>query len=137
MKTILTILFLGFALFAGAQDTTHNAKLVFSGYAEIYYSHDFNDPPDHNRPPFVYSYNRTDEVNLNLGSIKAAYTDDNVRANRAIMAGTYANANLAAEPGVLKNIYEANAGIRLSKQVNLWLDAGVFSSHIGFESAVG
>jgi hypothetical protein len=52
------------------------------------------------------------------------------------MAGSYANANLAAEPGVLKNIYEANAGVKLSKTANLWLDAGIFSSHIGFESAV-
>jgi hypothetical protein len=47
------------------------------------------------------------------------------------------NTNLAAEPGVLKNIFEANAGIRLSKNKELWIDAGILSSHIGFESAVG
>ncbi len=46
------------------------------------------------------------------------------------------NANYAAEPGVLKNIYEANAGVKLSKKKNLWLDAGIFGSHIGFESAI-
>lgn len=120
-----------------AQDTTRNSKLTISGYAEVYFGYDFNKPNDHYRPPFVYSYNRTNEVNLNLGFIKAAYTDDNVRASFALMAGTYTNANLAAEPGVLKNIYEANAGIRLSKKADLWLDAGVFSSHIGFEGAVG
>ena len=62
---------------------------------------------------------------------------NNVRANLSLMTGTYANANLAAEPGVLKNIFEANVGIKLSKKANLWLDAGVFSSHIGFESAIG
>jgi hypothetical protein len=59
-----------------------------------------------------------------------------VRANLAIAAGTYMNANYATEPGVLKNLYEANAGIRLSKKTNLWIDAGIFSSHLGFESAV-
>jgi hypothetical protein len=53
------------------------------------------------------------------------------------MAGTYSNANLSAEPGVLKNIYEANAGINLSKKKQLWIDIGVFASHIGFESAIG
>lgn len=53
------------------------------------------------------------------------------------MAGTYSNANLVAEPGVLKNIYEANAGINLSKKKQLWLDGGIFASHIGFESAIG
>jgi hypothetical protein len=53
------------------------------------------------------------------------------------MAGSYANANLAAEEGVLKNIYEANAGIKLAKNADLWVDAGIFASHIGFESAIG
>src|ERR1700761_8950224 len=115
-----------------AQDTTRNGKLTISGYTELYYSYSFNKPADHTMPPFVYSYNRTNEVNLNLGFIKANYTSDNIRANLALMAGTYANANLSAEPGVLKNVYEANAGIKLSKSANLWVDAGVFASHIGF-----
>jgi hypothetical protein len=34
----------------------------------------------------------------------------------------------------LQHIYEGHAGIKLVK--NLWLDAGVFSSHLGWESAV-
>ncbi|WP_316805115.1 porin [Pedobacter nototheniae] len=111
-------------------------KVKFSGYLETYYAYDFNKPNDHNRPGFVYSHNRTNEVNLNLGFIKAAYDNGTFRANVAVMAGTYANANLAAEPGVLRNVFEANAGIKLSKTENLWIDAGIFSSHIGFESAI-
>lgn len=111
-------------------------KIKLSGYLETYYSFDFNKPVDNNRPGFVYSHNRHNEMNLNLGFIKGNYDDGTLRANLAVMAGTYANANLAAEPGVLKNIFEANAGIKLSKSNNLWLDAGVFSSHIGFESAI-
>jgi len=51
--------------------------------------------------------------------------------------GTYMNANYAAEQGVMKNVYEANAGLKISKKHNLWIDAGVFPSHLGFESAVG
>ena len=119
------------------QSTADSSKLTISGYAELYYGYDFNKPLNNTRPPFVYSFNRTNEVNINIGFIKAAYTSDRVRANMAIMAGTYANANLAAEPGVLKNILEGNAGIKLAKNANLWLDGGVFSSHIGFESAIG
>jgi hypothetical protein len=111
-------------------------KIKVSGYLETYFGYDLNKPADNNRPAFVYSHNRHNEVNLNLGFIKAAYDNGNIRANLAVMAGTYTNANLAAEPGVLKNILEANAGIKLSKTSNLWLDAGVFSSHIGFESAI-
>jgi len=115
--------------------TKTDGKLTISGYAEIYYGYDFNRPANNNRPSFVYSHNRHNEVNLNLGFIKANYQSDQIRANLALMAGTYANANLAAEPGVLKNIFEANAGVKVSKTTDLWVDAGIFSSHIGFESA--
>jgi hypothetical protein len=113
----------------------HNLKI--SGYAEVYYSYDFGNPNNHTRPGFIYSFNRHNEVNLNFGMIKAAYSTNSVRANLAFMAGTYSNANLASEPGVLKNIYEANIGIKISKNKNLWIDAGIMPAHIGFESAVG
>lgn len=108
-----------------------------SGYMELYYLKDFNNPISHTRPSFVYSYNRTGEITINLGFIKAAYSTANVRANLSLAAGTYMNANLATEPGVLKNLYEANAGVKLSRSAALWLDAGIMPSHIGFESAVG
>lgn len=118
---------------ADAQET---AKINVSGYIETYYGFDFNKPENNNRPGFIYSHNRHNEVNLNLGFIKAAYDNGTIRANAALMAGTYANSNLVAEPGVLKNIFEANAGLKLSKNQNLWIDAGIFASHIGFESAI-
>ncbi|WP_129717358.1 porin [Pedobacter sp. SYP-B3415] len=111
-------------------------KIKVSGYLETYFGYDFNKPADNNRPGFIYSHNRHNEFNLNLGFIKGSYDNGSIRANLAVMAGTYANANLAAEPGVLKNVFEANAGVKLSKTTNLWLDAGIFSSHIGFEGAI-
>ncbi|MBG9377265.1 porin [Panacibacter sp. DH6] len=120
-----------------AQDSTKTNPLTISGYTEVYYSYDFNKPVNNTGAGFLYSYNRNNEINLNIGFIKAAYNTESVRANLALAAGTYVNANYAAEQGVLKNIYEANAGIKLSKKSELWLDAGIFSSHIGFESAVG
>ncbi len=122
-------------LVATAQDSSHRS-LVFSGYTEIYYQYDLNKPPDGDRPGFVYSHNRHNEFNLNLGFVKVGYAAERARANLAFAAGTYVSANYAAEPGVLKNVFEANAGIKLSKKKNLWLDAGIFPSHIGFESAV-
>ena len=51
------------------------------------------------------------------------------RANIALAVGTYMNANYAAEPGVLKNIYEANAGVKISNNKNIWVDAGILPSH--------
>lgn len=128
------LILLQFVCFA-QQDSTK--PFSFSAYLETYYAYDFAKPDNHTRPDFVYSYNRHNEVNLNLGYVKTTYNTKNTRANLALMAGTYSNANLAHESGVLKNIFEANAGIKLSKTQNLWADAGIFASHIGFESATG
>lgn len=130
MKRLLALIFTFSTLEVSSQD------INVSAYLETYYGYDFNKPSDHERPAFVYSHNRHNELNLNLGYIKATYDKGKVRSALAVMAGTYANANLAAEPGVLKNIFEANAGFRLSESANLWIDAGIFASHIGFESAV-
>ncbi|MFI5203087.1 MAG: porin [Flavobacteriales bacterium] len=129
--------FLLFVLPLTTFSQTGNIKHTFSGYIETYYCYSAEDPKNHTRPAFVYSHNRHNEVNLNIGFVRVSVSDSGYRANMAIMAGTYANANLAAEPGVLKNIYEGNAGIKLCRKKNIWLDAGVFSSHIGFESAIG
>lgn len=112
-------------------------KLKISGYAEVYYNYNYNQPANHEQPAYLYSFNRHHEVNLNFGMIQLQYSDARVRGQLALMAGTYVKANMAAEPDGLKNIYEANVGVKLSKQHNLWLDAGVFASHIGFESAIG
>jgi hypothetical protein len=122
---------------AMAQEEHKPSPFTVSGYLETYYVYDFNKPENNTRPRFIYSLNRHNEVNLNLGFIRGSYNTDNVRANLAVMTGTYANANLAAEPGVLKNIYEANGGVKISSTKNLWVDAGIFASHIGFESAIG
>jgi hypothetical protein len=119
-----------------AQDSAKTHQVNFSAYVEVYYNYDFNKPADNDRPAFFYSHDRHNEFNLNLGFLKASYNADKVRANLALAAGTYMNANYTAEPGVLKNIYEANAGVKISKKKNLWIDAGIFASHIGFESAI-
>jgi hypothetical protein len=116
-----------------AQDST--SSLTISAYTEAYFSYDFNDPPDNKRPSFLYSHNRHKEFNVNLAFLKASYTSNRSRGNLAFAAGSYMNSNYAAEQGVLKNIFEANAGIRIGKK-SLWLDAGILPSHIGFESAV-
>lgn len=135
MKRILlgTTLLVSIQLFS--QDSA-KGPLTISGYTEVYYQYDFNKPQNNNRPGFIYSHNRHNEFNLNLGFIKIGYDDKRVRANLALAAGTYINANYAAEPGILKNVFEANAGVNLTKKKNLWLDAGIFASHIGFESAI-
>lgn len=122
---------------ATAQTESTEKALTIGGYAEAFYSYDMGQPADHIRQPFLYSYNRHNTVAINLALVKASYTTERVRGNVGLMTGTYSNDNMAAEKGALKNIYEANAGFKLSKKHNLWIDAGVLPSHIGWESAIG
>jgi hypothetical protein len=136
MKKILLAVFALCYGLASAQSDSSGSNLTFSGYAEVYYTYDFNRPGDHNRPLFFTAITVTMNSTLNLGFVKAAYAGERVRANMALAAGTYMNANYAAEQGVLKNVYEANAGIKISGRKNIWIDAGIFASHIGFETAV-
>ncbi|MCC7505469.1 MAG: porin [Saprospiraceae bacterium] len=137
MKKSWIIVCLAIPFLSKAQSDTSTLRVHLSGYAEVYYGFDFGRPTAANRPGFVYSHNRHNEFNVNIAFLKSSVNAARFRANLALMAGTYANANLAAEPGTLRNILEANAGIKLSKKTDLWLDAGIFSSHIGFESAIG
>lgn len=139
MKKIVftALLAFGFTTVNAQEVAKEKRPLTFSGYIETYYSYDFGNPDNHLRPGFVYSHNKHNELNLNLGLAKVNYAKDNVRGNLAIMVGTYAQYNLAAEQDLLKNVYEANIGVKISSKHNLWIDAGIMPSHIGFESAIG
>ena len=137
MKKILLPVILLTANISSAQIDTLKPNLSFTGYAEVYYSYDFSNPGNHERPSFFYNFNRHNEVNLNLGFINASYTAKNVRANLGLMVGTWAQYNSSAEQSLLKNLWQANVGVKLSKKKNFWLDGGIFPSHIGFESPVG
>lgn len=120
------------------QDSAENRNgLSINAYAEFYYTQDFNRLGTHRRPGFIYSHNRSGELAFNLGYLKASYENTRLRANLAFAAGSYMNANYAAERGTFKDLYEANIGVRLSSKHNIWLDAGILPSHIGFESAAG
>jgi hypothetical protein len=137
VKKILVTAFLAFGFTTIYAQEESKSPITFSGYVDLYYSYDFGKPDNHAKPGFIYNYNKSNEVNLNLGMAKVNYAKDNVRGNLALMAGTYAEYNMAAEQDLLKHVYEANVGIKISKEHNLWIDAGVMPSHIGYESAIG
>ncbi|MGZ3838611.1 MAG: porin [Flavisolibacter sp.] len=141
MKTMFFGMVMMVSIGAKTQDSTlkqdaASGPLCFNGMVETYYSYDFNKPSDNNRPWFLFSHNRHNEFTVNLAYIKASYLGESIRANLALASGTYMNANYAPEPGVLKNIFEANVGTRIAKTKNIWIDAGIFPSHIGFETAI-
>lgn len=141
---IISICFLCMSTFSSigqsSSDTTNswNKKptLELSGFIDAFYVYDFNQPQSAKRQAFLFNHNRHNEFNINLAFLKFALSHEKYRANLALHAGTYSNDNYAAEPGVLKNIFEATIGLALDKKNKLWLDAGIMPSHIGFESAI-
>lgn len=140
-QTVLTISLLLVSVVSFCQKEKVDAwnskpELSLSGFADFFYVYDFNQPEGTERQAFLFNHNRHNEFNLNLGLVQLKVDHEKYRANFALQTGTYANDNYAAEPGLLKNIFEANVGISLNSENNLWLDAGVFPSHIGFESAI-
>src|SRR5436190_23729499 len=137
MNRLAGLLLLGFSFSSSAQDSTGSEKkssLIISGYADIYYQYDFNKPVDKLRPPFLYNFKRHNEINTNLILLNASYDGKKLRANLGVMNGNYAKYNLAAEPEFFRYLYEASIGYKFSQKISV--DAGIFPSHIGCESAI-
>jgi hypothetical protein len=125
---------LGLSLWPGvAAGQEPQRSLSFDGFLDAYYTWDFNQHPGRVRP-FATEPARHNEFAVGLALLRAQYGAERVRASVGLATGTYIEANYAAEPDLLKNIFEAYAGIELGG--GAWLDAGVLPSHIGFESAI-
>jgi len=132
----LIVLVMGTRLRAQAADTS--AHVTFGAFVDGYYAYDFNRPGGHDRA-FTTQAQRHDEFNLNLAYVEARYQSSRARGRLALQAGTSVQANYAAEPdsaagfqNFLPLVQEAWAGISLAP--TLWIDAGIFFSHIGSES---
>lgn len=132
--SFLLFLFISIQSF-GQDDSTKTLKL--STYADMYYSYDFSNPTNFEKPDFNYNYKKHNQLNVNLAFVKLGYQSSRMRSNFTLMTGNYAMYNLSAEPNWAKPLLEANIGYKISKQQNIWVDAGVMPSHIGFESAIG
>jgi hypothetical protein len=133
-SSFLLVLFI--SLHSFAQDDSKKS-LKLSSYVDMYYSYDFSNPKNFEKPDFNYNYKKHNQLNVNLAFVKLGYQSSRVRSNLALMTGNYAMYNLSAEPNWAKPLLEANMGYKPFKQHNMWIDAGVMPSHIGFESAVG
>jgi hypothetical protein len=141
MKSSLffTVFLIAIGSFAQTQKDSiwaQKPELTISGFVDVFYVYDYNKPSGSERQDFLYNHNRHNEFNLNLGIVKLGLNHSKYRGNLALLTGTYANDNYAGEPTVLQHIFEANVGISLNQKNNIWLDAGIIPSHIGFESAI-
>lgn len=117
-------------------DSLGKYKIETSAYIEAYYVFDFAQPAGNERANYIVNHRRHNEFNINHGIIETSINSDNIRGNIALMIGTYSQYNLIGEQELIRNIYEGNAGFKPFKRHNFWVDAGIFASHIGFESAI-
>ncbi|UZR95995.1 porin [Chondrinema litorale] len=134
IKIFLSLTFL-ISIDANAQLDSLLSGFKAYGGIDVYYSYGFNDPASGNRPGFLYSHTKTNAINVNTAYLGLAYEKNLVRGNFALVAGDYAVSNYAAEEQLFQNVLEANVGFKIKD--GLWLDAGIFPSHIGIEGAIG
>lgn len=147
MKTrcrVLLATVFGTALIAHADisRTFNSVPFTFSGYVDAYYVDDFADTPFPDRqvtPSGVspdYSHTRKDRVGVNHALLDAKFATGNFRGALGMQAGTYVQKNYAIENSIAQHLYEAQLGFKLAAGTPLWVDAGIFPSHIGLESAI-
>jgi Putative beta-barrel porin-2, OmpL-like. bbp2 len=135
MKPLCIFILLQFVVcFTKAQDSLAGKKWQLSGFIDLYYQYDFNEPLSNERPPFVYNHKKHNRPSVNLSMLKLAYNKNKWKGNLALMAGDYARNNLAAEPRWLQYVYEANVGYRFTDKFSA--EAGILPSHLGIESAI-
>jgi hypothetical protein len=111
----------------------------FGAFADVYYAYDAGRPAGIDRA-FTTQAARHNEFNVNLAFIETKLEGASIRGRLALQAGTSVQSNYAGEPTIgsvsgaslSRHIQEAVIGTRLGS--NLWVDGGVFLSHIGSES---
>lgn len=136
MKYLLFVFIMFLCCFSYSQKTD-SAKIksfTLSGFADLYYQYDFDNPANKLRPDYIYNHKRHNQPGVNLALLKASFQKNKWRANLGLMAGDYAKYNLAAEPDWARIIYKANVGYNINNKFSI--DAGVLPSHLGFESAI-
>jgi hypothetical protein len=133
----------------GAQGTAADTAVhvSFGGFVDGYYAWDFSRPASFDRSfaggtPFTTQPARHNEFNINLAFVEAKLDGQRVRGRLALQAGTSVQSNYSGEPtngqvsgpSLARHLQEAFAGVKLGE--NVWLDGGVFYSHMGMEGWV-
>jgi len=127
MLVCIAMLYSGQGAFAQADSV---ARTTVSGFVDVYYAYAFSRPPSRERS-YTTQPLRHHEFNLNLAMIDLKHQSTGVRGRFAFQTGTYVQSNYAIEQQLLKSILEASVGAEIIN--GLWIDAGIFPSHIGFE----
>lgn len=135
------------SLFAQTADTMKAVlpdtavRTTFGGFVDGYYAYDFDRPSNFDRS-YTTQPARHNEFNINLAYVAAKLDGSRVHGRLALQAGTSVQATYAGEPTngsvsgatLSRFIQEAFAGYKVTD--NIWIDGGIFFSHIGNEGFV-
>lgn len=109
-------------------DSITQPKLEIGAYLSTYYAlYTEDEQVNFVKHPTMAA--RNNQFGLNMAMISLAYKSSIVRSNITFHYGDIAESTWPAKYNLIQ---EANAGVQLIKK--LWLDVGVFRSHIGLES---
>jgi hypothetical protein len=126
------------------QQPDSTIKVSFGAFVDSYYAWDFSHPATFDRSfaggtLYTTQPSRHNEFNVNLAYVEAKLEGARIRGRLALQAGTSVQSNYAGEPAngavsgpeLSRFLQEAVAGVQLRN--GLWVDAGVFLSHLGME----
>lgn len=114
------------------------APLKLEGYIDAYYAYDtdasvlprtFDKRSQNTRPLNAIGF-RKNEVNINTAQLTASTNADWYRGKMTVAFGTIAQQSWL--PSEYLSLQEANLGFRLAE--NVWLDGGIFLTHVGGEA---
>jgi hypothetical protein len=131
MKYLFLFALLTTTILNAQQDSLRSFEL--NCFGDVYYVYSMKDYPGYRRQPFIYNHNRNG-IGVNRTGLQINIDDQKFRARLGLQAGSYVDDNYASEATALKYCSEASVGVKLHKQKKVWLDAGIFPSHLGFES---
>jgi hypothetical protein len=121
----LVILLLNAPCFA---DTKDSSSFKFSGYLDIYYALYSDSVGLNNYSKFPDISTRNNTFGLNIFQLSCHYDASNLRATATIHYGDLPQSAWSPQFNILQ---EANLGFRINPK--LWIDAGLFKTHIGTE----
>lgn len=114
-------------------------EVQWGGFVDTQFAFDFNKPFNQDRA-YTTQPARHNEFGVNLAFVDAKIKSESVRGRLALQAGSSVQSNYAGEPvqgslggaSLARHLQEAYLGYKIADR--LWIDAGIYFSHIGFES---
>lgn len=116
----------------GLAQNVKKDSFSISGYVEPYYSFSFKDREEN---PYLFNFQKENVPGINLALVSLFYERHKYKFHLSLQAGDYPELNLASEHPLFRHVFEAWISRQISSRINI--DAGIFPSHVGFESAIG